>query len=73
MAETTGDPQTPGELIDPNSVALDEWGRAFVVDQKPSVIKVFDANGSYIRTIGGEGRAQASSGLDSWRCEAGMW
>ena len=56
VAETTGGPQTPGELIDPNSLALDEWGRAFVVDQKPSVIKVFDANGAYIRTIGGEGQ-----------------
>lgn len=54
-AETTGEPQTPGELIDPNSVALDEWGRAFVVDQKPSVIKVYDKDGSFIRTIGQEG------------------
>lgn len=55
VAETTGDPQTEGELIDPNSVALDEWGRAFVVDQKPATIKVFGQDGRFIRTIGREG------------------
>lgn len=55
VAETTGEPQTPGELIAPRSLALDEWGRAFVVDQRPSLIKVYGTDGAFIRTIGGEG------------------
>lgn len=55
VGEITGEPGTPGELIDPQSVALDDWGRAFVVDQKPAVIKVYGQDGTFIRTIGGEG------------------
>lgn len=53
--EVTGPEGTPGELIDPRSLALDDAGRAFVVDQKPAVIKVYGADGQFIRTIGGEG------------------
>ncbi len=53
--EVTAEEGTPGELINPQSLALDDWGRVFVVDQKPAVIKVYGVDGQFIRTIGGEG------------------
>lgn len=53
--EITGEEGTPSEVINPNSLAVDEWGRVFVVDQKPAVIKVYGTDGRFIRTIGGEG------------------
>ena len=45
----------PGELIDPSSIAVDNLGRLYVADQKPVVIKVFDAAGTLVRSIGREG------------------
>lgn len=45
----------PGELFDPQDLALNGRGEIFVKDQKPSVIKVFDAAGAYLRAIGREG------------------
>jgi hypothetical protein len=45
----------PGELFDPGNLAMNERGEIFVKDQKPSVIKVFDAEGNYVRSIGREG------------------
>ncbi|MGQ0704123.1 MAG: 6-bladed beta-propeller [Gemmatimonadales bacterium] len=45
----------PGELINPQSVAVDEAGRIYVADQRPAVIKVFDAEGRFVRTIGRDG------------------
>lgn len=53
--EFTGEPETPSELLNPQSLALDEWDRVFVVDQQPSVIKVYDPDGRLIRTVGGQG------------------
>lgn len=50
-----GDEGTPGELIDPQSFTADGEGRLYVVDTKPSVIKVFGRQGNFIRTIGREG------------------
>jgi len=55
VQEITGEPETPSELLDPQSLALDDWGRVFVADQKPATIKVYDAAGRFIRTIGNEG------------------
>jgi hypothetical protein len=45
----------PGELFDPQDLALNDRGEIFVKDQKPAVIKVFDASGNYVRSIGREG------------------
>ena len=45
----------PGELFDPGNLAMNEQGEIFVKDQKPSVVKVFDAAGNYVRSIGREG------------------
>lgn len=47
--------QTPAELLDPNGIAVDGWGRIYVVESKPPVIKVYDSTGSFIRAIGREG------------------
>ncbi|HET7603381.1 MAG TPA: 6-bladed beta-propeller, partial [Gemmatimonadales bacterium] len=46
---------SPGELINPSSMAVDDWGRVYVADQSPVVIKVYDSAGAFVRTIGREG------------------
>lgn len=50
------DPGSLAELIDPQSVAFDGAGRIYVTDTKPAVVKVYDRHGTFIRTIGHEGR-----------------
>lgn len=55
VQEITGEEGTPTELINPQSIAMDDWGRVYVVDQKPMTIKVYGPDGSFIRTIGQEG------------------
>lgn len=46
---------SPGELVEPFTLAADGAGRIYVADQKPVVIKVFDTAGVLARTIGREG------------------
>jgi len=46
---------TPAELGDPRSVAVDDAGRIYIVDNKPASIKVFGPDGRLIRSIGREG------------------
>jgi hypothetical protein len=43
------------ELLQPRDVAIAEDGSVLVVDSRPTVIKVYDANGRHLRTIGREG------------------
>lgn len=50
-----GEDGTPGELGEPQSLAVDEMGRVYVVDRKPASIKVFSPDGKLIRTLGREG------------------
>jgi hypothetical protein len=50
-----GEEGSPGELVDPQSFAADDAGRLYVVDSKPSVVKVFAPDGSFLRTMGREG------------------
>ncbi|MEO8201718.1 MAG: 6-bladed beta-propeller [Gemmatimonadota bacterium] len=45
----------PGELLNPGSVAMSREGDVFVRDETPSVVKVFDTSGRYLRAIGHEG------------------
>jgi len=45
----------PEELVDPMGLALSPSGVLYVVDQKPGVIKQFDAEGRYLRSFGREG------------------
>jgi len=54
-ARWSGEDGTTAELGEPQSLAVDEAGRVYVVDTKPAVIKVFAPGGALIRTIGGEG------------------
>ena len=51
----SGEDGTPGEIGQPQSLAVDEAGRVYVVDTKPAAIKVFAPDGALIRTIGAEG------------------
>jgi hypothetical protein len=50
-------------ISDIRQVIVDEQGRIYVLDSKMSDIKVFDATGSYVRTIGrkGQGPGELSS------------
>ncbi|MFN2317433.1 MAG: 6-bladed beta-propeller [Gemmatimonadales bacterium] len=55
VQEITGEEGAESELINPQSIAIDDWGRVYVVDQKPMTIKVYGPDGAFIRTIGREG------------------
>lgn len=50
------DEGSPGELMEPGTIGVDDWGRVYVSDRKPAQIKVFDSTGAFVRTIGREGR-----------------
>ncbi len=50
-----GEDGSPGELVEPGMIGVDDFGRVYVVDRKPAIIKVFDTTGALVRTIGGEG------------------
>jgi hypothetical protein len=54
-ARFSGEDGTPAEIGQPQSLAVDEEGRVYVVDSKPAVIKVFAPDGSLVRSIGREG------------------
>jgi hypothetical protein len=51
----SGEDGTPGELGQPQTLALDGEGRVYVVDSKPAIIKVYSPDGTLVRTLGGEG------------------
>ena len=44
------------------SVAVDRTGNLIVADGQMGEIRIFDASGTHLRTIGGPGRGRASSG-----------
>lgn len=46
---------SPGELGDIASLAIDDESSVYALQRQPAVIKVFGANGSFVRTIGKEG------------------
>ena len=46
---------SPGEIGSPDGVAMDQAGRIYVIQRRPHAIKVFDANGEFLRSIGREG------------------
>lgn len=47
-----GGPTTFGLV---NAIAVDGWGRIFVLDRQAQEIRVFEADGAYVRTIGRPG------------------
>lgn len=47
---------TDAALVNPQSLVVDELGRVYVADQKPATIKLFGPDGSYIRSIGRDGK-----------------
>lgn len=55
VARIVGGTEAPGDLIQPQSVALDATGRIYVSDANPAVIKVYAPDGTFLRTIGREG------------------
>lgn len=49
------DEESPGELMNPQSVALAEDGSVLVAETRPAVVKVYGPDGAYLRSIGREG------------------
>jgi hypothetical protein len=45
----------PGELMEPSDLAVSESGAVLVAESSPPEVKVYDAAGAYLRTIGREG------------------
>lgn len=45
----------PGELMQPQTLALADDGSLIVADTRPAVLKVYAPDGRFVRTIGGEG------------------
>lgn len=46
----------PGtELANPQTIGIDGSGRLYVADSRPAAVKVFNVNGTLLRTIGREG------------------
>ena len=50
-----GSDGSPSELADAGSLAVDDLGRLYIADRKPTIIKVFDSTGKLVRMIGREG------------------
>lgn len=46
---------TPGQLNQPGGIVVDSRGRIFVLDRKPTLIKVYASDGTFTGTIGREG------------------
>lgn len=46
---------SPGEIGDPNGVIGDAQGNAYLLQEKPTVIKVYGPDGAWVRDIGREG------------------
>lgn len=72
VQEITGAEGTPGELVNPQSVAVDDWGRVYVVDEKPNRIKVYGADGEFIRAIGSEGEGPGEFRVGFLAVHAGL-
>jgi hypothetical protein len=45
----------PGELNEPRDLVVDSHGNIYVADYQPTVIKVYDSSGKFLRTIGRQG------------------
>lgn len=45
----------PGELLDPQDLALADDGTLYVAEQSPAIVNVYSPDGRYLRSIGREG------------------
>ena len=50
-----GEPGSPGEILNPMMIDVDDEGRVYVVDRSPAAIKVYAPDGSLVRIIGRDG------------------
>ena len=51
----TGGTDEPGDLLQPQDVAMDAAGRLYVSESDPAVIKVYAPDGTYLKSIGRSG------------------
>jgi len=56
VARIVGGTDRPGDLIEPQSVALAADGSIYVSDKSPAVIKQYSPTGTFVRSIGREGQ-----------------
>jgi hypothetical protein len=67
IGEVTGEPEYQfGNLI---GIDLDDAGNIYAVDQQAQEVRVFDANGTYLRTLGGPGSGPGELGAAA----SGVW
>lgn len=55
VARIAGGTDAPGELVDPQDVAIGEDGAIYVSENSPAVVKKYTPHGEFIRTIGRDG------------------
>jgi 6-bladed beta-propeller len=65
---TCGEEGGPDEAIlnKPLELRVDDQGRAYVMDWGDVTIKVYDADGGFLRTIGRQGQGPGEFGMGSW-------
>ncbi|MGH7657404.1 MAG: 6-bladed beta-propeller, partial [Gemmatimonadales bacterium] len=50
-----GGNEGPESFADIRGLAVDDWGRMYVLDQQMKVVRLFDSSGVFIRKMGREG------------------
>ena len=72
----SADADGPAAFANVVDLALDPFGRVWVADGQAQEIRVFDASGAYVRTVGRKGRGPAEfggiSGMD-WAPDGRLW
>jgi hypothetical protein len=63
VARLTGGTEGPGDLVSPQDVTMDAAGRIYVSENDPAAIKVYNPDGSFIRTIGRSGQGPGEFGV----------
>jgi Peptidase family C25/6-bladed beta-propeller/CARDB len=69
LFEFGGEGETPGRMMAPYSMSIDENGLIWIVDGKLSKILIFDINGTYITSLGREGNLIPAGTMEGYRSD----
>ncbi len=62
-----GPGKTPGKLMDPSSLCIDEQGFVWILDTEMSRITIYTKDGAYVNTIGTEGLYTTPGTIDGYK------